>query len=297
MSTRTITMSDAQIKALAKQLEKGEKRKTPPYAQSQIKTNDCIITAYTSGKVVFQGEGADFYADAYDKKSSQPSDQPQNHYTEWYPQCGSDEVGTGDYFGPITVCATYVKKEDVPFLRELGIQDSKAVTDERIRELGPILCERLTYSLLVLDNAKYNAIHPQYNMVAIKSRLHNQAYVHLRRKLGSLPSLCIIDQFVQAKSYYRYLHDVEEVVHTIHFETKAENKYLSVAAGSIIARYAFLQAFDAMCQHYEFPFVKGAGSKVDQAIRAFVKQYGKAELANVGKLHFANTKKAFPDSL
>lgn len=86
-------------------------------------------------------------------------------------------------------------------------------------------------------------------------------------------------------------------MHTIHFETKAENKYLSVAAGSIIARYAFLQAFDAMCQHYEFPFVKGAGSKVDQAIRAFVKQYGKAELANVGKLHFANTKKAFPDYL
>ena len=62
MSTRTITMSDAQIKALAKQLEKGEKRKTPPYAQFQIKTSDCIITAYTSGKVEFQGEGADFYA-------------------------------------------------------------------------------------------------------------------------------------------------------------------------------------------------------------------------------------------
>ena len=60
MSTRTITMSDAQIKALAKQLEKGEKRKTPPYAQFQIKTSDCIITAYTSGKVEFQGEGADF---------------------------------------------------------------------------------------------------------------------------------------------------------------------------------------------------------------------------------------------
>ena len=55
-------------------------------------------------------------------------------------------------------------------------------------------------------------------------------------------------------------------MHTIHFETKAENKYLSVAAGSIIARYAFLQAFDAMCQHYEFPFVKGAGSKVDRCV-------------------------------
>lgn len=93
-------------------------------------------------------------------------------------------------------------------------------------------------------------------MVAIKSRLHNQAYVHLRRKLGSLPSLCIIDQFVQAKSYYRYLHDVEEVVHTIHFETKAENKYLSVAAGSIIARYAFYRHLMLCVNIMNFPLSK-----------------------------------------
>lgn len=298
MSTRTVTMSPAQMHALEKQFSKGEKRKTPPYAEYQIKLSDCMITAYTSGKVVFQGEGADFYAEAY-SVSAKPMKQKQKAMTttNLYPQCGSDEVGTGDYFGPVTVCATYVRKEDVAFLRELGIQDSKALNDARICELGPLLSERLTYSLLVLDNAKYNAIHPQYNMVAIKSRLHNQAFVHLQKKLGTLPAFCIIDQFVQASSYYRYLKGVNEVVHDIHFETKAENKYLSVAAGSIIARYAFLQAFDAMCQHYDFPFVKGAGSKVDQAIRAFVKQYGKAELANVGKLHFANTKKAFPDSL
>ena len=41
---------------------------------------------------------------------------------------GSDEVGTGDYFGPIVVTATYVKKEDIPFLESLGIKDSKKVT-------------------------------------------------------------------------------------------------------------------------------------------------------------------------
>ncbi len=38
---------------------------------------------------------------------------------------GSDEVGTGDYFGPIVVTATYVRLEDVKFLEDLGIRDSK----------------------------------------------------------------------------------------------------------------------------------------------------------------------------
>ena len=38
--------------------------------------------------------------------------------TSQYPQAGSDEVGTGDYFGPVCVCASYVTKDDVDFLSE-----------------------------------------------------------------------------------------------------------------------------------------------------------------------------------
>ena len=52
---------------------------------------------------------------------------------------GSDEVGTGDYFGPIVVTAAYVKKEDIPFLEELGVKDSKKMTDDKILEVVPKL--------------------------------------------------------------------------------------------------------------------------------------------------------------
>ena len=58
------------------------------------------------------------------------------------------------------------------------------------------------------------------------------------------------------------------------------------------SRYAFLKAFDAMCEQYDFTFLKGAGSKVDQNIREFVAMHGKEALLQVAKLHFANTKKA-----
>lgn len=289
MSTKTIILTSKQIEDLYNHFKEAKQCKTPPYAYYQIKLSDCTITAYTSGKVVFQGKEADFYV-----SSSTPSStiKQQNTSLNQYPQCGSDEVGTGDYFGPITVCATYVKAEDIPFLKQLNIQDSKAIDDNQIRKIAPLLCEKLTYSLLILDNSKYNTIHSSFNMVAIKSRLHNQAFVHLKHKLNKLPDLCIIDQFVQGKSYYRYLQGVNEIIEDIHFETKAENKYLSVAAGSIIARYAFLQAFDHMCEHYHFSFNKGAGAKVDQDIIKFVKEYGEKELFNVAKVHFINTKKA-----
>ncbi len=73
------------------------------------KASECVITAYTSGKVVFQGEGARSYADitsACDDKIA-----------EYFPQAGSDEVGTGDYFGPVVVCACLVNPADAFFCK------------------------------------------------------------------------------------------------------------------------------------------------------------------------------------
>lgn len=288
MNTITIVCTKQQIDELYFRYPNAERRKTPPYAHWQIKLSDCVITAYESGKVVFQGESAHLHAQGYQtQNTSNPYD-----VATWFPQCGSDEVGTGDYFGPVVVCAAYVCKEDVSWLTSLHIQDSKAMKDDIIREVAPLLMERLPHSLLILNNTKYNEIHPTNHMVQIKCKLHNQSYVHLQQKLGALPKHKIIDQFVKKESYYRYLAQEKEVVHHIHFETKAENKFLSVAAGSVIARYAFLHAFDAMCKRYQFPFIKGASNKVDVAIRDFVELHGSQELMHVAKLHFANTKKA-----
>lgn len=289
MSTVSIACTKAQINDILQRYPMAEKRKTPAYALWQIKLSDCVITAYESGKVVFQGDGAEFHAASYQPKSSKSlKKNPQIGY----PQCGSDEVGTGDYFGPVCVCAAYVDENNAKWLTSLGIQDSKAMKDETILAIGAQLMERLPHSILILDNQTYNKVHEEHNMVAIKCKLHNQAFVHLKHKLNKLPKYIIVDQFVKGDSYYRYLKQEAEVIQSIHFETKAENKYLAVAAASVIARYAFLKRFDAMCQAYAFPFLKGASLKVDQCIVDFVQLHGKEALSKVAKLHFANTKKA-----
>ena len=58
---------------------------------------------------------------------------------------GSDEVGTGDYFGPIVVTATLVNKENRKLLEDLHIMDSKKMTDDKIRKSAPILMNKLDY--------------------------------------------------------------------------------------------------------------------------------------------------------
>ena len=281
MTTITKKYSEKEIYALKKRLQNSIlKESQPNYTYYQIKTKECTITAYTSGKVVFQG-----------KDLSWMEDHPSKKIDNQFPQAGSDEVGTGDYFGPVVVSASIIHEKDVETLKKLGIQDSKQINDEKIRKLAIEIKKICPHTILIVPPKKYNQIHQSHNMVDIKCLLHNQAYLNLKNKGYPLPEFKIIDQFVQEKSYYRYLKNKEEVIHNIHFETKAENKYLSVACASILARNAFLEYWDQMEEKYNFSFVKGASNKVDLCAKKFVNQFGTKELEQVAKLHFANTKK------
>ena len=261
---------------------------TPPqYAKWQLKPENCVITCYTSGKTVFQGKDANVYAAAF----MQVQDEiPNTATTNQYPQAGSDEVGTGDYFGPVCVCASYVTHDDVDFLIKLGVRDSKQMSDADMLKIGPLLMERIPHSLLIVPPQKYNRVHESNNLNAIKAKLHNQAYINLAKKI-ELPSFKIIDQFTPETSYYRYLKNEPQIIRGIHFETKAEDKYLSVAVGSIISRYGFLKTWEEMEQKYNMTLPKGSGDKVDIAAQAFVERYGLERLGEIAKLHFKNTEK------
>ena len=283
--SKTIVYTKNELIKLEDKLKKYQKRNTPPYALYAYKVEDCIVTAYESGKLLIQGNHCDEIADLLNNKSKSL---PTNDFTI---HAGSDEVGTGDYFGGICVCACVVLEKDIAFLKQYKIMDSKMIKDDKILTLATILMKQLTYSLLIVDNVKYDEVQKNNNMVAIKCKLHNQAYVHLQNKLKTLPSLCVVDQFVAAPSYYRYLKNEASVIYDLHFETKAENKYLAVACASIIARYAFLKQLEQYDKIYDFHFEKGAGSNVDKCAKQFVDQFGYDELVKVVKMHFKNSEK------
>lgn len=285
-NTITLKLKSIQEEQLFKTFS--EFQTTPPqYAKWQLKPENCVITCYTSGKTVFQGKDANVYAAAFMEVRDEISTPTT---TSHYPQAGSDEVGTGDYFGPVCVCASYVTKDDIDFLVKLGVRDSKQMSDADMLKIGPLLMERIPHSLLIVPPQKYNQVHESNNLNAIKAKLHNQAYINLAKKI-ELPSFKIIDQFTPETSYYRYLKNEPQVIRGIHFETKAEDKYLSVAVGSIISRYGFLKTWEEMEQKYNMTLPKGSGDKVDIVAQAFVERYGLERLGEIAKLHFKNTEK------
>ena len=250
----------------------------PQYSNARIKYDDCIITIYDSSKVMFQGANAGLYAATFF---------PEKEIT--LPQCGSDEVGTGDYFGPVCVCACYLDDKIYEKIRDLNVIDSKQLTDTYIEKIAPKLIEAVPHSLLILTNRQYNDVIRENNLNKIKARMHNKCYLNLMDKGIKLPQLTVIDDFCGEDKYYRYIRYEKDIVRNITFETKAENKYAAVACGAIISRYAFLESMKAMSEKYGMAFPKGAGSKVNEFGKAFIEKYGQGELINVAKLNFKNT--------
>jgi len=277
MAVITLKLDEKQINLLTKLYEEYQDPNIKSiYVQYLYRMQDCVISVYKSGKTVFQGQQADYYASVFTSKDSVSE------------HAGSDEVGTGDYYGPVCVCACIVHKKDEALLNKLAIRDSKALMDQQILEIAPKLMKALDYSLLILDNKKYNQIYGHNNLNVIKAKMHNQAYINLSKKY-QLPTKIIIDQFTPEANYYRYLKDEPKIIDGITFETKAEDKYLAVACASMIARYGFLQALKNMEDHYEWIFPKGAGKAVDENAKAFVNKFGKDKLKLVAKLNFKNT--------
>ena len=268
-----------------------------PYVLLQADDNDTVITMYTSGKVMFQGVSADVDAMMWQEMMGVSKEEKKNkeEQDQKYHNCnsvGSDEVGTGDYFGPIVVTASYVTRGDVKFLEELGVCDSKKINDEKILKIAPQIAKRVKYRSLILSNLEYNTKYTKdINMNKIKSIMHNKVLYQLVHEEQPEYDYIIVDEFAREARYYGYLTGINDVQRDITFMTKAEDKNLAVACSSIISRYIFLKEFDKLSDSLGIPLVKGAGSEVDKIGEEVVEKYGEEKLKEIAKLNFANTKR------
>ena len=291
-----IKVSDKIKEKMIKYYEDKKKDKVIPYVVFQAVDNDTVVTMYESGKVMFQGKSADVDAamwielsgaETLQKEKKEKAKEDIKYYN--CSSIGSDEVGTGDYFGPIVVTASFVKKEDIPFLEELGIKDSKKLTDDKILEIAPKVAKRISYKSIILNNSEYNDKYQDNNMNKIKAIMHNKVLYSMVQNTKEDYDYIIVDEFAREQRYYDYIKESTEIQRNITFMTKAEDKNLAVACSSVISRYIFLKEFDKLSDSLHIPLPKGAGPQVDTIGEEIVDTYGKDKLKEVAKLNFADT--------
>lgn len=305
MKNKTITKVirvDNETKKLMNDFYRDMKRdKTPPYAIFQADTGDTIVTLYESGKAMFQGVSADIEASMWESigKDKENIDyfidrevvkekKEETTIPIDISSVGSDEVGTGDYYGPIVVTASYVNKEAIPFLTELGVKDSKKLSDEQILKIVPKIIKRIKYKTIMLSNKEYNEKYGKdMNMNKIKAVLHNKVLTEMVK--DNVYDYIVVDQFEPESSYYKHLSEVPNPLRGITFITKAEDKCLSVACASLISRYIFVKEIDKLGDKYGIFLPKGANYYVEDVGIKLVEKYGVNVLKEVAKLNFSNT--------
>lgn len=276
----------------------GQATKPLPGAVFRGKHNGTTVTGYHSGKVLFQGQNPQSEADRWHLTASAPHHQA--HHSGDLPAgfdqlavLGSDEVGVGSYFGPLTVAAVFVDRDQVGAITKLGVQDSKQLSDPQIIKMAKAIIKTCPYHVVNLDPPTYNRLMDKYhNQAQLKALCHNLALAKVLDKIKPAePEAILVDQFVAPATYYRYLKGQKTIVKKgVHFHVRGEHEHVAVAAGSIVARYYSLQRMDALSQKAGETLPIGAGTNVDN-VAASLLRHGK-DLRQFAKVHFANTAKA-----
>ena len=274
---------------------------TGDYLDFVAKYEDAVIKGYLSKKstrkVVFSGLNADIEAKKWDDtillfgedKPVEEKKEEKLHFVDFGEQIGSDEVGVGDFYLPMIVVAAYINKNQYQRLKELGVTDSKKLSDKKIRELGPTLIKEFEFSKLTLSNEKYNEMTVKgENINTLKAKMHNRALSNLHKKYIDVIAI-YVDQFVNENKYYSYLSkDDEPIVKGISFNTKGESRFPCVALASVIARYSLLLEKDKLDSKYGLDFPFGAGKQADEFKKVLLDKVGQSEFDKLVKRNFKN---------
>jgi len=182
------------------------------------------ITFYTTGSVLFKGDVESIKEEIktlVDKKL----------------YVGIDEVGVGENIGPYVSCAVRFNDYDSKLNVALhGIKDSKKMSHFEIVEAAKVIKDNAKVECIIMDPLKFNKNYKQIkNMKALNAIAQNK----LNLAFKDFPHH-VTDQFVSKEKYNEYLvHFKQEVYDDIFFTTKAEDKYMEVAAAAIVAKNEF----------------------------------------------------------
>ncbi len=259
-----------------------------PHALFSAKGDGAVATLYTSGKLVVQAAEPEAFVARWLALEAPAAARPRSAdpvapRSTGEAVVGSDEVGKGDYFGPLVVCAVRLEPGQSEEIARAGVRDSKTLTDAECIRLGGALRSRYAVAVERLDPVDYNRVYMPGKLNELLADLHAKALTRL-----ATPGVrVVVDKFANEKLLEKRLKSLNV---RLEQRTRAESEP-AVAAASVIAREEFLVALKELSDDAAVDLHKGAGSPVDQSARRYVALHGFDALSKVAKLHFKNTQK------
>ncbi len=196
---------------------------------------------------------------------------------------GVDESGKGDFFGPLCIAGVLVDEKSEKLFVDLGIKDSKKISDKKILELEKSIRANAVHSIVAISNGRYNELYAN-----IKNLNKLLAWGHAR----VIENICEnneCDYALSDKFGDESLINSALMKNGRNIELKqmvrAESD-IAVAAASVLARATYVRKMAEMEQTYGIKFPKGCAQQVKDSAKEFIEKYGKERLKEVCKTHF-----------
>jgi len=203
---------------------------------------------------------------------------------------GTDESGKGDFFGPLVVAGVLADKATIFKLKDLGVRDSKTISDYNIKILASKIKSLLKnkYDIIPLKPEKYNELYKKMgNVNLILGWGHAKVIENI---LASFEvDEAISDKFGNEKTILNALQQKGRQI-KLHQVTNAE-RYTAVAAASILARDAVIKWFESNSKKLKIKIPKGASEAVEKSARKVIENFGKGVLPGLVKMHFKTSKR------
>lgn len=247
-----------------------------------------VVTLYKSGKLLAQGGGTQDFVNAYISKNQlrlieipSKSDDLNHEFTSWI---GTDESGKGDYFGPLVIASVLVDEKNKKLFEDLGLKDSKKLTDAVISKFAVQIKNNSTFSVVTINPNKYNELYKKFNNLnKMLAWGHARAIENILEKTPCQNA--ISDKFGNENLIKNALMQSGKSINLIQ-QVRAERD-LAVAAASIVARDEFVKKILALSVKYQLNLPKGASDKV--VAQAKLAKSKNIPLEEIAKLHFKTT--------
>ena len=145
--------------------------------------------------------------------------------------CGVDEAGKGPVIGPLVVAAVMVN--NLEFIDDLGVKDSKILSPTRRKELAKIIKEKFDYRVEIIDSK----VIDEYTFKKKLNQLNREAFERVISKLN--PDIAYVDAADVNEQRFGILikqgltNSRDTDIISMH---KADAKISVVAAASILAK-------------------------------------------------------------
>ena len=203
---------------------------------------------------------------------------------------GTDESGKGDFFGPLIIAGVFVNNKTKRQLKELGVRDSKLIAHNSIRFLASDIKKIIgkdSFNIVIINPPKYNDLYQKFgNLNKLLAWGHAKVLENILNNINV--NEAISDKFGDEKLIRAALQEKGKSLELYQFH-KAE-KYVAVAAASIIARDRFNDWFNKMKKELMLELPKGASGKVIETAKLIKEKYNEDFLLELTKTHFKTSR-------